>query len=132
MSDNSLELPYIAVVPYNVQIDENISDSCKLYYGQIVALAKKTGYMWATDDQLSEMKGVSKRTIERWHSELESAGYIKRVTANVPIKCQDGSFAWTKKRKVYFNDAFAVVKPPVPTTPPIEETIHPEESFSDT
>jgi hypothetical protein len=131
MSENNLDFPYLAVIPYHVQADTNISDSCKLYYGQIVAFAKKTGYMWATDDQLAEMKGVSKRTIERWHTELESAGFIKRVTANVPVKGQDGAFSWTKKRKIYFNDAFALVKPPLPSTPPAEETIPPEESAPD-
>lgn len=123
MSENYLDLPYIAVIPYNVQSDDQLSDSCKLYYGQIVGFAKKTGYMWATDEQLSEMKGVSRRTIERWHTELESAGHIKRVTANVPVKGEDGSFFWTKKRKIYFNDGFSLVKPIVPTPPVPAETI---------
>ncbi|PWU06770.1 MAG: hypothetical protein C5B43_01270 [Verrucomicrobia bacterium] len=111
MLENHLELPYIAVIPYNVQIDTRLSDSAKLYYGQIIAFAKKTGYMWATDQQLADMKGVSKRSIERWNHELESAGHIKRVTANVPVKAKNGDFGWIKKRKIYFNEGFGFAKP---------------------
>lgn len=111
MQEYILELPYIAIIPYHVQCDTSISDAAKLYFGQIVQLAKKTGYMWATDKQLAEMKGVSVRSIERWNNELDKAGHIRRVTANYPKKNSDGSFEWIKKRKVYFNDAFAIPKP---------------------
>lgn len=129
MSDHSLDLPYVAVIPYNVQIDSNLSDGAKLYFGQIVAFAKKCGYMWATDGQLAEMKGVSKRTIERWNQELDAAGHIRRVTANVPVKNPDGKYNWVKKRKIYFNDAFGLgpVKPN-PDPLPLEETLPLEEA----
>ena len=118
MSENNLDLPYIAIIPYHVQADTSISDAAKLYFGQTVQLAKKTGYMWATDEQLAEMKGVSKRSIERWNNELEKAGHIRRVTGNYPVKNPDGSFSWIKKRKIYFNDGFAIPKP-VPNPDPI-------------
>jgi hypothetical protein len=105
-----LELPFFANIPYNVQIDENLSDGAKIYFGQIIGLAKKFGYMWATDDQLMQMKKVAKSTIERWHLELEKAGFIRRETHNVPIKDGEG-FSWIKKRKIYFNDAMAFGSP---------------------
>jgi hypothetical protein len=109
--ETHLELPFFANIPYNVQIDESLSDGAKIYFGQIIGLAKKFGYMWATDDQLAEMKKVSRRTIERWNSELEQAGFIRRETQNVPVKGPDNVFSWVKKRKIYFNDAMAFGSP---------------------
>ncbi len=112
MSDYELDLPFIAFIPYNVQIDQSISDACKIYYGQIVGLAKKSGYMWATDQQLAKMKNVSIRTIERWNNQLENAGHIIRDTQNVPVKDESGNYKWIKKRKVFFNDGFQTVEKP--------------------
>jgi len=106
MSDNELDLPYVAIIPYNVQIDESITDSCKLYYGQIVGLGKKSGYMWATDEQLAQMKGVSIRTIERWNNQLEHSGHIRRETRNIPSRDTNGKMIWIKKRKIFFTDGF--------------------------
>lgn len=133
MTENTLDLPFIAVIPYNVQIDDSISDACKLYFGQIVGLAKLSGYMWATDEQLAEMKGVSKRTIERWNTELELAGHIRRETSNVPVKAKDGEFGWTKKRKIYFNDGFQRKENPQPKKPKEkpEESKSPDEIFDE-
>jgi len=108
MSSYSLDLPYVASIPYKVQIHETLSFAAKLYFGQIVPLAVKHGYMYATDEQLSEMKGVSTRTIARYHLELEEAGFIYRDTENVPVKGEDGKFSWVKKRKIYITDAWSV------------------------
>ena len=107
MTPDDLDLPYVAIIPYNVQIDDSITDTCKLYYGQIVGLGKKCGYMWATDEQLAQMKGVSIRTIERWNTQLEHAGHITRDTKNYLCKDEKtGKDKWIKKRKVYFTDGF--------------------------
>ena len=108
MSSYSLELPYIASIPYKVQIHETLSFAAKLYFGQIVPLAHKYGYMFATDEQLSKMKGVSTRTIQRYHQELEDAGFIYRDTCNYPLKGEDGKFSWVKKRRIYITDAFTL------------------------
>jgi hypothetical protein len=105
MSDFVLELPYIAHIPYNVQIDESLSDSAKLYFGQIVHLSIKTGYIWATDKQLADMKKVSIRTIERWHKELADAGHIVRECQNIPVNTENG-LIWEARRKIYVNPAF--------------------------
>ncbi len=62
--------------------------------------------MWATDDQLAKMKGVSVRTIERWHTQLENSGHIRRETNNIPSKDAEGKLIWTKRRKIFFTDGF--------------------------
>jgi hypothetical protein len=110
MSEKILDLPYVAIIPYNVQIDDTIPDACKIYYGQIVALTKKCGYMWATDKQLAEMKNTSEKNIQRWHGLLEASGHIKRVTKNQHVQNSDGTWHWQKKRKIYVNEGFSLPK----------------------
>lgn len=110
MSDIKLDLPYVASIPYNVQIDNSICDGAKLYFGQLHALTVKFGYCWATDFQLAQMKGVSIRTIERWNKELDDAGHINRVTKNYPVKTESG-WCWIPKRKIYTNAAWLARHP---------------------
>jgi hypothetical protein len=107
VSEKSLELPFIASIPYRVQADENISDASKLYFGQIVGLSVKYGYIFATDDQLAEMKKTSKKNIERWNKELEDAGYIKRITENIPKRNLNGELHWIKSRKIFVYESFS-------------------------
>ncbi len=103
---SQLDLPYIAVIPYAIQSDEDLPDSVKIYFGQLTGLASKYGYVWATDENLSIMKNTSKRNIERWNKTLEDAGYITRETKNVPKEQEDGKWGWEKKRKIFVNEAF--------------------------
>ena len=100
MSD--LELPFNAIIPYSVQIDKNLSSSEKLFFGQICGLARKTGYMWATDQQFSEMTGIPLPTIEKWLRNLSDNGHIKRVTHNELVKGSNGKKShFLKRRKIY-------------------------------
>lgn len=111
MTEKELDLPYIAIIPYHVQTCETLSDAAKLYYGQIVGLSKKTGYLWASDEQLAQMKNTSVRNIQRWNKELEEAGFVYRETKNYPTKKDDGSFAWEKRRKIWVNESFKRLHP---------------------
>lgn len=104
MSD--LHLPFLASIPYNIQIDDLIPDSVKIFYGQLTGLSVKCGYLWATDEQLAQMKNTSERNIQRWFKILEDAGYIKRETQNTPKKNDSGGWEWEKKRKVFINHGF--------------------------
>lgn len=113
-----LDVPYIAIIPYHVQTCTSISDAAKIYYGQITGLAQKTGYIWATDEQLAEMKSTCIRNVQRWNRELELAGFIRRETKNYPKKLPDDSCIWEKRRKIFVNTAFERV---TPTTAPPEE-----------
>jgi hypothetical protein len=115
-----LDLPFNAIIPYHVQADENISDAAKIYFGQITGLAVRCGYIWATDEQLSEMKKVSIRNIQRWNKELEDGGFIVRETQNYPVKQEDGAFQWIKKRKIFVTPAFSREKK-VGNSPPEDE-----------
>ena len=107
-----LELPFVALIPYSVQIDDTIPDAIKIYFGQIVALSKRFGYIFATDEALAKMKNTSIKNIERWHKLLEDAGHIKRETYNVHEKNDSGKWLWKKKRKIYINESFTRKKEP--------------------
>lgn len=69
---------YYAIIPANVRYDKRLNANAKLLYGEITALASKTGQCWAGDTYFSELYDVSQRTIQRWLLDLEKAGYIKR------------------------------------------------------
>lgn len=72
----NLERPnYYAVIPANVRYSD-VSPSAKLLYGEITALANKTGTCWASNKYFAELYGVAEFTVTRWVKELESAGFV--------------------------------------------------------
>lgn len=104
---SELSLPYVAHMPYKVQISD-ISDAAKIYYAQITGLAVKYGYIFATDEQLAKMKSTSVRNIERWNLEIERAGFIRRETFNRPSRLsKEEKIEWKKVRKIYITDGFS-------------------------
>lgn len=107
-ADNSIDYPYLAVIPYNVLCDKQLDDRIKIYFGCLAALAKKEGYCYASDKSLAEMKGVSVRTIERWNQKLEKLGYINRVVKNIPYRNSDNRMLWKNSRRIYVNDGFSI------------------------
>lgn len=66
---------YFAVIPANVRYSD-ISASAKLLYGEITALANKTGTCWASNKYFADLYGVHSDSITRWVKELESAGFV--------------------------------------------------------
>ena len=122
----TLSLPFMCMIPDNVQYDDRLSDSCKLYFGQIFPLTTRCGYLWATDRQLAEMKGCSIRTIERFNTELERLGYIRREVQNFPIKNENGEWSFEKRRKIYilsgvFNTHTFLEPRTVENTPKVDQ-----------
>jgi hypothetical protein len=101
-----LEIPYVCVIPSAVRLNKKIPDAAKIYLGELVVLAGKFGYCYASDEQLAEMKEVSIATIERWHLLLEREGFIWRDTKNIPQKI-DGKLHWKRKRKIYLDQSFS-------------------------
>ncbi len=82
-NESKLYLPKYCVVPLAVREDRSIPDAAKIYLGEINVLTNKFGYVFASDEALAEMKGVSIKTIERWNNLLEKKGYIKRETEKI-------------------------------------------------
>jgi hypothetical protein len=99
-------MPYVAIIPFHVLTCKDIPDVAKIFFGCLTGLAQKYGYIFATDEQLSDMMGESKSNIKRWMRQLEQLGFIHRERKNEPIR-KDGRFKWVKRRKVFINAAFA-------------------------
>lgn len=66
---------YYAVIPAHVRYS-NITPNAKLLYGEIAALANKTGYCFATNDYFSKLYNVSKITVSRLINELVEHNFI--------------------------------------------------------
>ena len=68
---------YWAVLPARVRYDEELRPNAKLIYAEITALADSTGFCWATNKYLSELFGLSKKTVSDLIGTLEKKGYIQ-------------------------------------------------------
>ena len=99
-----LYLPKFCIVPLAARLDKTLSDSAKIYLGELNALTNKFGYCWASDERLAEMKEVSVRTIKNWHKDLEDRGFIKRDTWTEHVKDPEKGILVRKKRKIYIFD----------------------------
>lgn len=107
--EKKLEMPFIAILPYRVLIEESLPPACKIHFSILCGLSKKFGYCFASDKQLAELQYVSVPTIESWNLQLEKLGFIKRITINEFIpECKRGESkqSFRKRRKIYTNEAF--------------------------
>ncbi len=89
---------YYANIPATVRYDNQLTSSEKLMYGELTALTNKHGYSWASNRYFAELYGVSRVTVSRWISKLETRGYIKVI-----YKHKEGSKE-IDKRLIYIND----------------------------
>jgi DNA-binding transcriptional regulator YhcF (GntR family) len=99
-SDTKLYLPEYAILQLPIRECKEVSESAKIYFGELAVLNSKRGYIPYTDEQLAEMKGVGVRTIKRWHDELEKNGFIKRKCKNHLIQEGDKR-TWKKQREIF-------------------------------
>ena len=70
------EAGYWAVMTAPLLECTEISDGAKLFYAQLSRFSNGSGLCWASNPTLSEKLGVSERTITRYVTELENAGFI--------------------------------------------------------
>ena len=72
----SMEQPnYFAIIPADVRYSD-ISANAKLMYGEITALANKTGVCYATNLYFANLYAVSNLSITRWVGQLLSIIHI--------------------------------------------------------
>jgi hypothetical protein len=68
---------FYAIIPASVRYDKRLKANAKLLYGEITALCNNEGFCWADNKYFSELYDVDHKTISRWISQLENAGYLK-------------------------------------------------------
>lgn len=70
------ESPLYAVIPINIMENKDLSANAKLLYGEIMALAKKSGKCYATNEHLANILGLKKASIPNLLRELSGIGLI--------------------------------------------------------
>lgn len=66
-----------AIIPASVRYDIRLCSSAKLFYGEVVALASKTGECFAGYDYFSKVFNTSGRSVKRWIDELVETGHVE-------------------------------------------------------
>lgn len=90
---------YYALIPANVRYDQNLKPNAKLLYGEITALCNTSGFCWAGNEYFAKLYKVDPKTVSRWISQLELAGYI-----SIELLKSEGN-----KRKLFLSDTLAKV-----------------------
>jgi len=103
---NKIDFPFICSIPYDVMSDKSLKPNAKLHFGCLVALSKKGGYCYATDEELAKMHGVNERQIRRWHDGLEKNNHIITVLTKVQYRDEKNRLLWKTKRKIYVSSGF--------------------------
>lgn len=85
---------YYAVIPASVRYSD-ITPNAKLLYGEITCLAQSAGYCYCSNGYLGKLYKAGVRSVSRWLSELEKAGFIEIA----PALNQHG------QRKIFLTDA---------------------------
>lgn len=78
-------IAYYAVIPASVRYDDRLSASAKLLYGEITALANKSGYCYATNAYFSDLYQMTERSIQRQIKQLDDLGYISVRLLGSPV-----------------------------------------------
>lgn len=69
---------YYSILTANVRYDNELTDSEKILFSEITALADRSGYCWASNKYFSELFDVTKKTISRRITNLVKRNYLKR------------------------------------------------------
>ena len=68
---------YYSIIPAEVRYCEDLTPNAKLLYGEITALANKSGYCWASNSYFANLYKVSERIISEWVKQLAEKGFIE-------------------------------------------------------
>jgi len=86
---------YYAVIPAKVRYCQNLKANEKLLYGELTALANEKGFCYASNEYFSKLYSVSKTSISKWISNLETNDFIK-----LKMIYEDGT-KQIKQRRIY-------------------------------
>ena len=70
------ESPLFAIIPMAIMENKSLSANAKLLYGEIIALSKKSGLCYATNEHLGNVLGLKRESIPKLLKELSGNGFI--------------------------------------------------------
>ena len=70
---------YYAILTADVRYHKNLTPNAKLLYAEITALENMNGRCFANNKYFADLYGVSKTSVSKWISQLESFNCIKTV-----------------------------------------------------
>src|SRR5256885_2262511 len=70
------EIGMFAIIPVSILENKNLSANAKLLYGEIMALSKKSGKCYASNEYIAEMLGLKKSSIPGLLKELAGNGLV--------------------------------------------------------
>ncbi len=73
---NETTQQYYTIIPAAIRLDKGLSMYAKLLYGEILALSRKTGTCFASNQYFSSILDANTRTIQRALQQLIQGGYI--------------------------------------------------------
>lgn len=68
---------YYAIIPAVVRYSNELKANEKLLYGEITALANKTGECWASNQYFAKLYNVTPQAVSKWISNLRKKGFIQ-------------------------------------------------------
>lgn len=79
MVKESIPRPLKCFIPIEVRQSKKVKTGAKIYFGELLQIVNEEGWTIESDGRLASIGGVTWNTLERWHYDLEKAGFIKRV-----------------------------------------------------
>jgi len=73
---------FFTILPSSVRYDSNLSDFAKVLFSEILALSKKNGFCWATNEHFAKAFGKHETTISRAITELKNGKYLEIEVKN--------------------------------------------------
>ncbi|WP_276885947.1 helix-turn-helix domain-containing protein [Anaerococcus lactolyticus] len=70
---------YYTILPAEVRLDKRLLPFERILFSDILSLANKKGYCFATNAYFAKTYGVSTVSISTWISSLVKYGYLRRV-----------------------------------------------------
>ena len=100
--DNKSSSHFYILIPSEVITNSELTDGAKLLYGEILILAAKNDFCFATNDYFAKLNSVSKRTVNNWLHELKRSGLICSEIIRNEFNRQ------VEKRKIFIKMDFSV------------------------
>lgn len=99
-----MTVTYYTILPAEVRLDKRLVPFERIIFSDILTLANKKGYCYATNAYFSKTYGVSTVSVSTWISNLVKYGYLSRV-----YEYKDNT-KMIERRKLYIKEDFMTYK----------------------